>query len=293
VILVFGAGGQVGQQLLATARATGIAIAGFKHTEVDVADRAAVERTVNLIRPSIIVNAAAYNAVDLAESEPDAAKRTNTDAPGILAEVAHAADVPMVHLSTDYVFDGKRRRPYEEGDDTAPLGVYGRTKADGEMAVRVAHPEHFILRTAWVFGPYGDNTLTKVLRLAAEKDELAFVADQTGSPTPAADLAEAILVLARRPREHRVPGTYHVAGPDPATRYEVASEIVAAQHSHTGRSAVVRSIAAIDFHAAASRPTYSVLDSSKFATAFGFRVGDWKRGVHAAVAQFFSAARAS
>jgi dTDP-4-dehydrorhamnose reductase len=288
VILVFGAGGQLGRQLVAKARQFAIPLTGVSRAEAEVAVRVAVERAVRATRPAIIVNAAAYNAVDQAESERDAAMRTNVEGPKMIAGAARDAGLPFVHISTDYVFDGAGTRPYTENDEVAPLSVYGLTKAEGEKAVRETLSEHFILRTAWVFGAHGSNTLKTVLKLAAERKELAFVADQTGSPTASADLAEAILLLARTPRDKRQPGTYHVAGSEPATRHALASEIVAAQARYTRRTPLVRAIAAADYPTPARRPAYSALDSSKFAANFGFRPGDWRDGVRVAVAELFS-----
>lgn len=288
MILVFGGGGQLGQELVARARGAGVALAAMSRADADIADRAAVDRAIAGTRPTIIVNAAAYNAVDKAESEREAAMRANGDGPAVLAHAATDARLPLVHISTDYVFDGSKGRPYVEDDPVRPLGVYGLSKARGEEAVRQALAEHFILRTAWVFGAYGSNILKTVVKLAAERDELAFVADQTGSPTASADLADAILVLAGMPRQKRPPGTYHVAGAGAASRHTLASAIVAAQARHTGRNPPVRPIAAADHPTPARRPAYSALNSSKFAAVFGFRPADWRAGVRAAVDQIFA-----
>lgn len=288
MILVFGGGGQLGQELVLAARHAGVSLVAVNRSEADISDDASVERAIGAVRPTLVVNAAAYNFVDEAEGNPDAAARANTLGPAVLARAAAAAGLPLVHISTDYVFDGASTRSYVEDDPVAPLGIYGWSKAGGEKAVRSILPEHFILRTAWLFGACGANSLKAVVKLAAERDELAFVADQTGSPTSGADLAKAILVLARTPRASRVPGTYHVAGSPPATRHALACAIVSAQAPYTGRNPAVRAISSAEYPMVARRPRFSVLNSAKFGSTFGFRPGDWRPEVGRAVARIFA-----
>ena len=211
-ILVFGAAGQVGRELVGLAASRGIPLEGATRVDADVSDADAVAALIARHRPRLVVNAAAYTAVDKAESDPDAAARGNADGPRVLAEATAAAGLPLLHLSTDYVFDGSKPGAYTEDDPIAPLGVYGRTKAEGEAEVR-ANPRHVILRTAWVYGVYGNNFLKTMMRLAGERDRLRVVADQQGSPTATADIAAAILAIdAALARDPHLAGTFHFVG---------------------------------------------------------------------------------
>ncbi len=286
MILVFGKNGQLGRELVGKARAAGVALTALGHDEADIADAAAVERAIAATVPALIVNAAAYNAVDAAESDMAAAMRANADGPGILAEAAARHGVPLVHVSSDYVFDGDKGSPYVEDDPIGPLSAYGLSKAAGEDAVRRGTAQHYILRTAWLFSDHGANFVKTMVKLAAERPELNAPFDQTGSPTAARDLAEAILLLAER-GESRF-GTWHVAGTGAATRHEWASAIVAAQAAFTGKSPPVHAVPASTFAAAARRPRYTALDSSSFAATFGFRARDWREAVDDTVAELFT-----
>jgi dTDP-4-dehydrorhamnose reductase len=284
VILLFGAGGQLGQELVALAAARREALTGLSSAQADIADREAVAQAMAAARPSLVVNAAAYTHVDRAECEPDRAWRSNAEGATVLAQACREAALPLVHLSTDYVFDGTKAGAYVETDPVRPLGVYGRTKAEGEDGVREQQPEHLILRTSWVYGPYGRNILKTVVRLAAEEDELRFVGDQRGCPTATADLAEAILRIAPR-LERREPlwGTYHLAGTGATTWHGFARHVVAAQAAATGRHPTVHAISTAERPTAAARPVNSELDSGLFARTFGFRAAPWREGVERAV----------
>jgi dTDP-4-dehydrorhamnose reductase len=289
LILVFGAAGQLGQELVTGAAHRAVPLVGLSHRQVDILDAAAVESAIANERPSLVVNAAAYNAVDRAETDSAAAFRINADGPATLARACSRVGVPLVHISTDYVF-GAEPGPHTEDDATAPLGVYGLSKKAGEDAVREFCPGHLILRTAWLFGLYGTNFLKTFLRLAATEDELRIVADQRGSPTSTADLAEAIFAAADASAAGEVPwGTYHVAGSAPASRYELAAHIVAAQAPRTGRRPPVVPITAAQYAAPAPRPSNAVLDSAKFAAAFGRRPGAWQPAVDRLVPQLVAA----
>jgi dTDP-4-dehydrorhamnose reductase len=288
VILVFGLG-QLGHELARMARARDVALAALAHAQADIADAAAVEGAIGRHRPTLVVNAAAYTKVDQAEKEPEAAQRANETGPGTLARACAIAGVPFVHVSSDYVFDGSKAGSYSESDPIVPLGVYGQTKAAGEAAVRAAHAEHLILRTSWVYGEFGHNFLKTMLRLAKERDELRVVADQRGCPTSARDLAAAILHVAPRLAAHDAAwGTYHVAGSGATTWHGFASRIVAAQAPLTGRRPRVTAITTAEYPTPARRPANSELDSSLFATTFGFRSQRWEQEtdtvVHALVA---------
>ena len=192
-VLVFGAGGQVGRELIQRSPPAGFILHGLTHAEVDIADRVAVEAAVRRHQPNIIVNAAAYTAVDKAETERDRAFAVNETGPRNLASAASDSGAVLVHLSTDYVFDGGKTDPYVEDDRVAPASIYGQSKEAGERAVRGATPRHLILRTAWVYAAHGANFLKTMLRLAREREVIRVVADQHGTPTSAADLADAIL----------------------------------------------------------------------------------------------------
>lgn len=293
-ILVFGAEGQVGRELIALASQRKIAAIGLSRAEADITQAEAVRAAIERHRPSLVVNAAGYTAVDRAESEPELARAANVEGPAVLAACCARAGVPLVHLSTDYVFDGRKSGAYVESDPVAPLSVYGRTKAEGEAAVREAQPQHVILRTSWVYGVHGKNFLKTVLRLASERDELPMVADQFGCPTATADIAEAILLLAPRlVADASVSGTYHFAGAGRTSWHGFAMEIVARQRPFTGRNPRVVPIAAADFKAAAPRPANSVLDSGRFRAIFGHSARPWQERVAETVDLLLRTARAA
>jgi dTDP-4-dehydrorhamnose reductase len=288
MMLVFGSRGQLGTELMHRAQSAKIPYAGFSHQSVDIADKAAVATAIREHRASLVVNAAAYNAVDKAETEPEAAMHVNAEGPSILAEACRNAGIPLIHISTDFVFDGASPLPYREDDPIGPLNAYGRGKAAGEEAIRLACPRHLILRTAWLFGIHGSNFLKTILSLAAERDEIRVVADQFGSPTCTADLAQAILVAAAAlSRGDDRYGTYHVAGSGRASRYDFAEAIVAAQRSFTGRNPRLVAITSADYPTAARRPSDAALDSAKFQSTFGFRPAHWRLAASRTVHDLF------
>ena len=211
-ILLFGAAGQVGQEVGALARAQGHQLTALTRSSLDITDPVAVARALENSQPDVLINAAAYTAVDKAESEPEQAARSNALAPGLIAERCAHARIPLIHISTDYVFDGTKPNAYVESDPVKPLGVYGRTKAAGEAAIRAAMERHIIIRTAWVYGAYGNNFLKTMLRLGKERDRLTIVADQHGCPTATPDIANALLAAAHAAaRGDARWGTYHFA----------------------------------------------------------------------------------
>jgi dTDP-4-dehydrorhamnose reductase len=266
------------------ADAGGIALTALPRAQADIADAGAVAAAMARVKPALVVNAAAYTRVDQAETEPEAARRGNEAGPAVLARACADAGVPLVHISTDYVFDGTKAGAYVESDPIAPLGVYGKTKAAGEAAVRDALPAHIILRTAWVYGAFGHNFLKTMLRLARERDELRVVADQRGCPTSTRDIAAAILHIAPRLAAREAAwGTYHFAGAGATTWHGFASRIVAAQAPLTGRKPRVVAITTADYPTPARRPANSELDSSLFARTFDFRAQPWEQETDATV----------
>ena len=276
MILLFGGGGQLGQELQRSARMQGIGLRALERSQADIADAGAVESALVEIKPLLCVNAAAYTKVDLAETEVEAARRSNEVGPGVIAAACAKAGIPMVHVSTDYVFDGRKVGPYVETDPISPVGQYARTKAAGEGAVRRNLSRHLILRTGWVYGEFGRNFLKTMVRLAQERDEVRIVADQHGCPTSTRDLARAILgsaepLIAGDP----VWGTYHFVGAGETTWHGFAERIFAAQSRYTGRRPRAVPITTAEYPTPAFRPANSVLDSTRFATAFGIRARPW------------------
>jgi dTDP-4-dehydrorhamnose reductase len=288
-ILLFGAGGQLGRELSALAAERGLPLVGLTRVEGDITNAAAVAAALQAHRPALVVNAAAYTAVDRAESETLAAYAVNAEGPAILAEATAAAGIPLLHVSTDYVFDGSKPGPYLESDPVTPLGVYGASKAEGEASLRALQPRHVVLRTAWVYGIHGANFLKTMLRLAGERDVLRVVADQRGCPTATRDLAEAILAVHAALAAGAEPwGTYHFAGQGETSWHGFAEAIVEAQARFSGRRPVVEAIATADYPLPARRPANSVLDSSRFAATFGYRAWPWQERVREVVGALLS-----
>jgi dTDP-4-dehydrorhamnose reductase len=276
-MLILGANGQLGRELSGEARRQNKAFVALGREELDITHAEAVRRAVRAAAPRAIINCAAYTAVDAAESDGVAAHAINALAPEFLARAAAEHDIPLLHVSTDYVFDGTKSSAYTEDDPVAPLGVYGRTKEEGERRVRDAHPKHIILRTSWVYGLYGNNFLKTMLRLSRERDELTVVADQRGCPTATIDIARALLAAessASAGRAHW--GTYHFAGTGVITWHGFAEEIVSAAARAGGRSVPVIPITTKDFPRPAKRPANSELDSTRFAAAFEYRSAPWQ-----------------
>jgi dTDP-4-dehydrorhamnose reductase len=227
----------------------------------------------------VVISAAAYTAVDQAEDEPERARRVNGEAPGELAEAAREVGAPIIHLSTDYVFDGASAEPYREDAPVNPLGVYGETKLLGEERVRAANPDHLILRTAWVYSPFGKNFVKTMMTLAQTRQEISVVADQRGNPTSALDIADGLLAVldhwADRPGDG-LGQTYHLAGTGSASWHEFAQEIFAVCKALELPSAIARPIATSDYPTRARRPAFSMLNSEKFASQFGYLAPEWQ-----------------
>lgn len=286
-ILLAGSGGQVGHEVMRLAREQGRSLTGLSRAQLDIADSEAVARIFQQARPSLVINAAAYTAVDRAEQDVEAAMRANRQGPAILAAACHAHQIPLIHLSTDYVFDGTKTGPYLEDDPAAPAGVYGRSKWEGEEEVRTVLREHLIIRVSWVFGPHGNNFVKTMLRLAAERDALRVVADQHGCPTSATHIAQAILTIVDRIRAGADVdarwGTYHFCG-RPETVWHGFAEIIIREAVRLGllaRAIPVQPITTDQYPTPARRPLNSVLDCQKIEQAFGLSIPAWQEGLTA------------
>jgi dTDP-4-dehydrorhamnose reductase len=282
-VLVVGTSGQLATELHRQARALSDgALHVVEPQRVDIGQREASWKLLDDARPDVVVNAAAYTAVDRAETDEAAAFRVNSDGPRYLAEWCQTYDAALVHVSTDYVFDGSKPTPYVETDATSPLNVYGRSKLAGEEAVRAALARHVIVRTSWVFSAHGQNFVKTMLRLARERDELRVVADQHGRPTSAADLASALLGICRalaQPDSTSAYGTFHFANRGEATWHALAEAVVILQESQTGRRPRVLPITTADYPTPAARPRNSVLSSSKVEQTFGFTPRHWQEAL--------------
>lgn len=282
-VLVTGRSGQVALSLAErSAGLAGLELEFAARPDCDLAQPGSAAAAIRAARPALIVNAAAYTAVDRAEQEPEFASRINAEAPGEIAEAAAAVGAPLIHLSTDYVFGGAGEAPMREDEPIAPLGVYGQSKADGEAAVRAGQSDHLILRTAWVYSPFGTNFVRTMLRLSGEREEISVVADQIGSPTNALDLADVILALAARRLAGDRTGwgeTYHAAGSGRASWADVAEAVMRA----SGAATRIRPITTDQFPTLAKRPAWSVLDGGKLKTRFGLALPDWSESLPAVV----------
>lgn len=283
-LLIAGWQGQLARALVEIAPgAADIEALAVGRPALDLCEPASITRAMTDFRPDVIINTAAYTAVDKAESQPDAAFALNRDGARLLAEAANRRGAVIIHVSTDYVFDGAKPQPYVEDDATGPLNVYGRSKLEGELAVRVANPRHVIVRTSWVHSATGANFVRTMLRLAAERPTLRVVDDQIGGPTYAPHLAQAILEIARRvagsSAEAAVWGTYHAAGTGEATWCGFAREVFRVSAEGGGPSASVEAIATAEYPTPARRPMNSRLDCRRLEDTFGVRLPDWRRGV--------------
>ncbi|MGO4223203.1 dTDP-4-dehydrorhamnose reductase [Lysobacter sp. TAF61] len=288
--LVTGANGQVGHELMRSLAPLGEVVATTRSGELedgaacerlDLSDLDAIAPLLDRVRPDVVVNAAAYTAVDRAEDDAEAAFRANAGGPGRLAIECAARNIALVHYSTDYVFDGQGSRPYREDDATAPIGVYGHSKLAGEQAIAASGVRHLILRTAWVYGLHGANFLRTMLRVGAERDELRVVADQRGTPTPAWLIADATAAILRQGVAES--GLLHLVADGETTWHGFADAIFdeAMAAGLVSRRPVVTAIATADYPTRASRPAYSVLDTNRLRQQFGVEPPDWRKALHA------------
>jgi dTDP-4-dehydrorhamnose reductase len=278
-VLIAGSRGQLGLELSRARWPENWKIAGIDLDDVDIADAASVSRAFAEHRPSVVINAAAYTAVDRAESEPERAFAVNQGGARNLAEACAVDDIPLIHVSTDYVFDGTKPEPYVESDATAPLGVYGRSKLEGEIAVRTALDRHLILRTSWLYSAFGNNFVKTMLRLS-ERGEVRVVADQVGTPTSAVDLATVIVRLTSAALSGNATwSTYHAANSGWTSWHGFAQRIFDDLRRRSGREVELKAITTADYPTPASRPANSRLDCSLLQRSFGIAMRHWEEAL--------------
>jgi dTDP-4-dehydrorhamnose reductase len=282
-ILVTGRNGQVATALLERgADRPDVQIVAMGRPELDLEDAASVGRAITAARADAVVNAAAYTAVDKAEQEAEKAFAVNRDGAAAAAAAAAKLGIPFVHLSTDYVYPGDKASPYVESDATGPLGVYGQSKLAGEMAVGQAHPSPLILRTSWVYSPFGANFVKTMLRLAKDRPVLSVVDDQWGNPSSALDIADAILRILPALGQG---GTYHLCGSGDVTWCGFARGIFEASRALGGPCPEVKAITTADYPTAARRPANSRMSTAAFKARFGFAPRDWREATAETVAR--------
>ena len=288
-LVVTGREGQVVRSLVERAP-DGVEVMPLGRPELDLAGPAEpIIGAIEAAQPDVIVSAAAYTQVDKAETEPELAFAVNESGARATARAAHVLAVPLLHLSTDYVFDGTKSAPYVEEDPTGPTGVYGASKLAGEQAVLAEHPDSVVLRTAWVYSPFGSNFLKTMLRLADSRDEIGVVADQRGNPSSALDIADAIFTVARnltsRAGDASLRGVFHMSAAGEAVWADVAEAIFAERERLGGKPVRVKRIATVDYPTPARRPANSRLDCSKLALAHEVRLPEWQGSLRPCVAR--------
>lgn len=291
-VLVLGHRGMLGHELLLCLHRAGFAVVGRGRPQTDITQVASIRRTLDDVRPDILINAAAYTAVDQAESEPDIAFVVNRDGAANLAAACQESGIPLMHVSTDYVFDGQATRPYREDDATAPLGIYGQSKWEGEQAVRACLPQHLIARTAWLYGSQGTNFVQTMLRLARERDVLRVVADQQGCPTWSRDLAAALVAMCQRIMQNQgtTPwGTYHFTGAGQTTWYDFARAIF--EEAMAFEPLVIQRVIPLPtaaYPTPARRPANSVLDCHHITSTFDIMPRPWRESLHDCIREFYT-----
>jgi dTDP-4-dehydrorhamnose reductase len=296
-ILITGGSGQLAVALETAAPSHCLAVRRIGRPAFDFDRPASIAEVFAETAPWLVVNAAAYTAVDLAEDEPEAAFRANRDGPATLARLCEATGIPLIHVSTDYVFDGRKGAPYLETDATAPQGVYGSSKLAGERAVTSACSRSIVLRTSWVYSPFGKNFVRTMLGAAQRTDRLRVVADQIGCPTSSPDLAQAILEIVHRLATEgwrdRYAGIYHVAGTGAVTWHGLATATFAAAARHGITVPTVEPITTDQWPTKAVRPPDSRLDCGKLAAVFGLRLPPWQEGLERTIDTIFATAGSS
>lgn len=281
--LIIGRNGQVSRSLVEVLTASGHDVVTIGRPEADLCDPASLSKAILAAKPDFVINAAAHTAVDRAEDEPEAAFAANATGARAAAEAANEVGAPIIHFSTDYVFDGAKRMPYVESDPASPLGVYGKSKLAGERLVAEVNPKHVILRTAWVFSPFGSNFAMTMLRLNREQREINVVNDQLGNPTYAPDLGEVVRQIIDRlcdpSPEPELFGIFHAVNAGETTWYGFASAIIDGGAQRGAPRAAVRPIPTNKYPTKARRPTYSVLSTDKLARIYGIRLRQWQEAL--------------
>ncbi len=280
LMAVTGKHGQVSRALQLLGAGSGFRVTALGRPELDLLDPRSVREALDLTRPDIIVNAAAYTAVDRAELEPEICRAVNAQGAACIAQAAHGLNCLLMHLSTDYVFDGQGSRPYREEDAIAPIGVYGRTKAEAEDLIAQSGAPHVIVRASWVHAPWGSNFVRTMLRLAGERQDVRVVCDQRGAPTSALSIAQAVLAMAANhlaaPGDRDLQGVFHLANGGETSWAGLAEEVFRISAAGGGPAANVIPIASAEYPTAARRPAYSVLDTSKIARLHGVTLPQWR-----------------
>lgn len=288
-IAVTGKSGQVVTALIERGTTAGHEVIALGRPELDLADPASVASALEAVAPDVIVSAAAYTAVDKSEAETDLAHAVNGAGAGAVARAARTLGVPVVHISTDYVFDGRLDRPYVESDETAPTGVYGASKLAGEQAVLSEHGDNaVVLRVAWVYSPFGGNFVKTMLRLAGDRDEVSVVADQVGNPTSALDIADGILMVAANlvaNDDAALRGVFHMTARGEASWADFAASIFAASAAQGGPSARVTPITTAEYPTPATRPANSRLDCARIAEVHGVMLPEWRYALQTVVSR--------
>jgi dTDP-4-dehydrorhamnose reductase len=281
-VLITGANGQLGRELIRQGWKFNFNIQGVNRQELDITNEGQVNQMLMHVCPSVVINAAAYTDVDKAEKESDIAYSVNKNGPTYLARYCADHGLTLIHISTDYVFDGTKGRPYQENDPIAPLGVYGQSKAQGEAVIRSTLKDHIIVRTSWLYGVYRNNFVKTILKLGHERTDLRVVADQFGSPTSAADLAEALLTIVKKigAAEQFDWGTYHYCGKGITTWHGLAEKIIQLAESFgTLQIKQVTPITTAEWPTPTKRPPYSVLDCSHLKSQFGIALKPWQESL--------------
>jgi dTDP-4-dehydrorhamnose reductase len=292
-VVVVGNNGMLGWEVVESVKKAGLEVAALDIPFIDITNGENVRSVLDRINyPRLLINCAAYTAVDKAESEPEAAFAANRDGPANLAGECKRLGIPLIHISTDYVFNGKSDRPYKEEDTADPLGVYGRSKWEGEEAVRSRLAKHIIVRTSWLYGSRGQNFVKTILRLGKEREELKVVSDQYGCPTWAFDLAGCLARIAERSLSGKVSwGTYHFCGEGVTTWYDFASAILdEARGRQSSRIARVLPVPTSAYPTVAERPQYSALDCSKIGAGFDIKPPPWEKSLSYLMDEFYNQA---
>lgn len=291
-LLITGANGQLGRGIIDASQSKGCRVQAPSEEDLDITDLAKVDHIITHLQPDLVINTAAYTQVDKAETEEALAFKINKTGCAHLARICEKNQIPLVHISTDYVFDGQKGTPYLETDPISPIGVYGRSKAEGEIEIRSILKEHIILRTSWLYGIHGQNFVKTMIRLATAQKEIRVVADQYGSPTNATDLARTILTLCDH--LHSKPkinwGTYHYCGAGVISWHTFAEKIMELTRLLRGtQTATIEPVATADYPTRAARPIYSALDCSRIHKHFGIIPQPWQKSLEKTIRKLLAA----